>query len=128
MIVDSSALLAILRGEPEADAFIDAIAAAANPTLSAATWLEAAIVVDSRRDPALSRDFDRLVAPLAIAPVTEAQARRARDAYRDFGKGSGHPAQLNFGDCFVFALAEESGAPVLFKGEDFKHAGLVAAV
>lgn len=128
MIVDSSALLAIVRGEPEAGAFIDAIAAAAAPILSAATWLEAAIVVDSRRDPALSRDFDRLVAPLTIAPVTEAQARRARDAYRDFGKGSGHPAQLNFGDCFVFALAEDSGAPVLFKGEDFKHAGLISAV
>lgn len=128
MIVDSSALLAIVRGEPETEAFIDAIAAAAAPTLSAATWLEAAIVVDSRRDPALSRDFDRLVAPLTIAPVTEAQARRARDAYRDFGKGSGHKAQLNFGDRFVFALAEDSRAPVLFKGEDFTHAGLVSAV
>lgn len=128
MIVDSSALLSIIQGEPEAEAFIDAIATAATPTLSAATWLEAAIVVDSRRDPALSRDFDRLVAPLTIAPVTAAQARRARDAYRDFGKGSGHKAQLNFGDCFVFALAEESGASVLFKGEDFKHAGLVSAV
>ena len=101
MIVDTSALIAIIRQEPEAEAFI------------------AAIVIDARRDPALSRDFDRLIAPIAIAPVTAAQARLAREAYRDFGKGAGHPAQLNFCDCFVFALAQETGAAILFKGRDF---------
>lgn len=128
MIVDTSALIAIIRQEPEAAAFIAAICGASAPQLSAASYLEAAIVVDARRDPALSRDFDRLIAPIAIAPVTAAQAKLAREAYRDFGKGSGHPAQLNFGDCFVFALAQETGAPILFKGRDFALAGAVPAV
>lgn len=128
MIVDTSALIAIIRQEPEAEAFIAAIAGAASPQMSAASYLETAIVVDARRDPALSRDFDRLIAPIAIAPVTAAQARLAREAYRDFGKGTGHPAQLNFCDCFVFALAQETGAAILFKGRNFALAGAVSAM
>ena len=76
-----------------------------------------------RRDPIASRRFDELVkeAGLVIEPVTEAQARIARDAYRDFGRRSGHPAQLNFGDCFAYALAKVMGEPLLFKGDDFSH-------
>jgi ribonuclease VapC len=69
-----------------------------------------------------------LITPIAIAPVTAAQAKLAREAYRDFGKGTGHPAQLNFGDCFVFALAQETSAAILFKGRDFALAGAVSAM
>jgi ribonuclease VapC len=122
VIVDTSALIAILRDEPEAPMFAEAIAVAAC-RISAASFLEAAAVIDAGRDPVASRRFDELLAAaqVMIEPVTETQARIAREAYRDFGKGSGHPAQLNFGDCFAYALAKESGEPLLFKGDDFHH-------
>ena len=128
MIVDTSALIAILRDESEARLFAEAIAAAAC-RMSAASFLEAAAVIDAARDPVASRRFDELLATarIAIEPVTEAQARIAREAYRDFGKGSGHRAQLNFGDCFTYALAKESGEPLLFKGDDFHHTDIAVA-
>jgi ribonuclease VapC len=87
-------------------------------------------VVDSARDPVASRRFDELVdeAGLMIQPVTEAQARIARDAYRDFGKSSGHQAGLNFGDCFTYALAKATGEPLLFKGEGFPHTDVTIAL
>ena len=121
MIIDTSALIAILRDEPEAQFCAMAIESAAQRRVSAANFLEAAVVIDGSRDPVASRRFDELVreARLSVEPVTEAQARIARDAYRDFGKGSGHPAQLNFGDCFAYALAKATGEPLLFKGNDF---------
>jgi ribonuclease VapC len=123
VIVDASALIAILRAEADAAAYAAALAASDGtvPRISAANWLEAAIVIDSAKDPIASRRFDELVqrAGLQIAPVTERQARIARDAYRDFGKGSGHGAQLNFGDCLAYALAKEADEPLLFKGADF---------
>lgn len=127
MIVDTSALIAILRAEPDAHNHAAAIEAAAHRRISAANFLEAAVVMDSARDPVVSRRFDELVAAaeLQIEPVTESQARVARDAYRDFGKGSGHPAALNFGDCFAYALAKETGEPLLFKGNDFIHTDVV---
>jgi ribonuclease VapC len=80
-------------------------------------------VIDGSRDPVASRRFDDLMseADILVAPVTEKQARIARDAYRDFGKGSGQPAQLNFGDCFAYALAKDLREPLLFKGSDFIH-------
>jgi ribonuclease VapC len=123
MIIDSSALIAILRDEPEAPFCAMAIENADQRRVSAANFLEAAVVIDGSRDPIASRRFDDLVkeAYLIIEPVTEAQARVAREAYRDFGKGSGHPAQLNFGDCFAYALAKVTGEPLLFKGDDFTH-------
>ncbi len=123
MIVDTSALIAILRDEPEAAFCAMAIERASLRRISAANFLEAAVVIDGSRDPVASRRFDELVkaAGLTIEPVTEAQARIARDAYRDFGKGSGHPARLNFGDCFAYALAKDTGEPLLFKGGDFTH-------
>jgi ribonuclease VapC len=127
VIVDTSALIAILRDEPEAKIFAEAIATAAC-RMSAANFVEAAAVIDAARDPVASRRFDELLAAaqITIDPVTETQAWIAREAYRDFGKGSGHPAQLNFGDCFAYALAKESGEPLLFKGGDFHHTDIAA--
>jgi ribonuclease VapC len=126
MIVDTSALIAILRDEPEARAFAIAIADADRRRLSAANYLEAAIVIDGSRDPIASRRFDDLLreAGISIEPVTEEQAKIAREAYRDFGRGSGHAARLNFGDCFAYALAKTTGEPLLFKGDDFLYAGI----
>jgi ribonuclease VapC len=121
MIVDTSALIAILRDEPDAMTYARAIAGAAIRRISAANYVETAAVIDASRDPVASRRFDDLLreAELVVEPVTAAQARIAREAYRDFGRGSGHPAQLNFGDCFAYALARETGEPLLFKGKDF---------
>jgi ribonuclease VapC len=98
--------------------------------MSAATYLEAAIVVDANRDPVLSGRFDDLVtqAALRIEPVTERQAQLARQAYRDFGKGSGHPAGLNYGDCFAYALARTTGDSLLFKGNGFSQTDVQPAV
>lgn len=92
--------------------------------------METAIVIDGSRDPVASRRFDDLmrIAGLVIEPVTEDQVRIARDAYRDFGKGSGHSAQLNFGDCFAYARAKSTGEELLFKGGDFEHTDISKAV
>lgn len=128
MIVDTSALIAILRDEPEARDFAIALAEADRRRISAANYLETAIVIDGSRDPIASRRFDDLLreAEIAVEPVTAEQARVAREAYRDFGRGSGHAARLNFGDCFAYALAKTAGEPLLFKGADFLHAGIPA--
>lgn len=98
--------------------------------MSAGTYLETAIVVDRLSDPLLSRQFDEMIARTGteIVPVTVQQAELARRAYRDFGKGSGHPARLNFGDCFSYALAADTREPLLFKGDDFVHTDLTPAV
>ncbi len=130
MIVDTSALLAILRDEPEAPACAAAIEQASVRRMSAANFLEAAIVIDLSRDPVASRRFDDLlkVAGIVIEPATEEHARLGRSAYRDFGKGSGHRAQLNFGDCFAYALARATGEPLLFIGQDFIHTDLSPAI
>lgn len=129
MIVDSSALVAILRDEPDAARYAAALAHADHPRMSAANWLEAAVVVDSAREPVASRRFDELIdtAGIEIVAVTAAQARVARQAYRDFGKRSGNPAQLNFGDCLAYALVTEAWEPLLYKGDDFTHTDLTAA-
>ena len=130
MIVDTSALIAVLRDEPEADVFLHAIGYAAQPRMSAGNYLEAAIVTDGNRDPVASRKFDEFLhkAQIVIEPVTEEQARIAREAYRDFGKGSGHPAGLNFGDCFAYALAKAANEPLLFKGKDFLATDISSAL
>ena len=130
MIVDSSAVVAMVRAEDEAEQFFTAVADAGRARMSAANYLESAIVVDSVGDPVASLRLDELLRDLrvGIEPVTAAQARIARDAYSRFGKGSGHPAQLNFGDCFAYALAVDSGEPLLYKGEDFTHAGIRSAL
>jgi len=130
VIVDASALIAILFGEAEAARFATALQADPKPRISAANYLEAAIVIDGARRPIASRRFDDLMreAGIAVEPVTEAQARIAREAYRDFGKGSGHPAQLNFGDCFAYALAKATSEPLLFKGDDFAQTDVASAL
>ena len=129
MIVDTSALIAILRDEPEARGFAVTIADADRRRMSAANYLETAIVIDGSCDPIASRRFDDLLreAGITIEPVTEEQAKVAREAYRDFARGRGHAARLNFGDCFAYALAKTSGEPLLFKGDDFIHTGIDAA-
>ncbi|HWZ67724.1 MAG TPA: type II toxin-antitoxin system VapC family toxin [Stellaceae bacterium] len=130
MIVDTSALIAILRDEPEAPACAKAIEDAPRRRISAANLVEAAIVIDASRDPVASRRFEDLLreAQLVVEPVTEAQARIAREAYRDFGRGSGHPARLNLSDCFAYALARATGEPLLFKGDDFSHTDIAPAL
>lgn len=123
MIIDTSALIAILRDEPEAPRYARAIEEAALRRISAGTFLETAVFSHMSGDPIASRKLDELldVAEIVIEPVTAEQARLGREAYRDFGKGSGHPAQLNFGDCFAYALAAITDEPLLFKGADFGH-------
>jgi ribonuclease VapC len=130
MIVDSSAIVAILNDEPEARPFVAAISAANEAVMSAGNYLEAGIVVDRSRDWVVSARLDALLAELdiEIAPVTASQAKAARQAYRDYGKHGKHPAQLNYGDCFAYALAMERGEALLYKGEDFAHAGLARVV
>ncbi len=130
MIIDASAIIAILRDEPEARSCAKAIASARSRRVSAVNYVEAAVVIDGSRDPVASRRFEDLfrAAQVVIEAVTEAQARIAREAYRDFGKGSGHPAGLNFGDCFAYALAKVTGEPILFKGDDFTHTDLTPAL
>lgn len=130
MIVDSSALVAILKREPERAAFSALLETTPDVSISAATYFETGIVIDSLREPAMSRMLDDLieVSGIIIEPVTVAQASIARQAYRDYGRGSGHPANLNFGDCFTYALAREKREPVLWKGDDFGHTDLRPAL
>jgi ribonuclease VapC len=130
VIIDTSALIAILRAEDDASDMALAIERAQVRKISAANYLETAVVIDASRDPVASRRFDELVdtAEVRVEPVTHDQARIARDAYRDFGKGSGHKADLNFGDCFAYALAKSTGEPLLFKGNDFGHTDITPAL
>jgi len=127
LIVDTSAIVAVLKGEEDAGVFVESLARATR--MSAGTYLETAIVVDGSRDPVLSRRLDELLssAQLIVEPFTARHAEIARQAYRDFGKGSGHPAGLNFGDCFAYALARERGEPLLYKGDDFTYTDLEPA-
>ena len=130
MIIDTSALIAILRAEDDATDMALAIEKAQSRRISAANFLETAVIIDASRDPVASRRFDELVevAELRVEAVTLNQARIARDAYRDFGKGSGHKAGLNFGDCFAYALAKATGEALLFKGDDFGHTDVIPAL
>jgi ribonuclease VapC len=130
VIVDTSALIAILRDEPEAQELVEALVDDPAPKISAGTLLEASVIADRMSPPMGARRFDRLVADLRldVVALTESQAAVARAAYRDFGKGSGHAAQLNFGDCFAYALAATTGEPLLFKGDDFVHTDVTSAL
>ncbi len=129
MIVDTSALLAVLYQEEDAERFVDAIVTAPARRISAANFLEAAINIDAYGDLEASRQLDNFIrkANIEIAIITAEQAQIARQAYQDFGKGK-HKAGLNFGDCFAYALARATGEPLLFKGDDFVHTDLVLHV
>ncbi len=129
MIVDTSAVIAVLRREDDALKFATALASKQDLKMSAATYVECGIVADRDRDPVMSRLLDHVIrdAGIAIVSLDEAQARLAREAYRDFGKGSGHPAGLNFGDCFAYALAKAAGEPLLYKGTDFAQTDVASA-
>ena len=120
MVVDTSALIAILLLEPEAERFTRTIADAQPRLISAANLLEAAIVIEGRLGPEAGGDLDDFVADVGfeVEPVTLEQVRVARHAYRTYGRGY-HSAGLNFGDCFAYALAKTVGVPLLFKGSDF---------
>ena len=128
MVIDTSAVLAILLAENDAEQYARAMEAADTRRMSAANYLEAALVIDSRGDAVASREFDLFFrrAGIAIEPVTFEQAQIARQAYRDFGKGK-HPAGLNSGDCLSYALAKFLDEPLLFKGADFPRTDVESA-
>jgi len=128
VIVDSSAVVAILSVETDASELANALERAPDRRMSAVSYVESAVVLDSRRNPALSRRLDDFVreTQLLLEPVTVEQARIAREAYRDYGKGR-RRAGLNFGDCFAYALAKEKGEPLLFKGDDFRRTDVEVA-
>lgn len=120
MVIDTSALAAIFFLEPERESFLEAIATAETRLLSAATVLETGMVLEGRQGEAAGREFDLFVvrANLQVVPVDAEQADIARSAWRKYGKGR-HPAALNFGDCFAYALAKSTGEALLAKGTDF---------
>ncbi len=120
MVIDTSAVIAIFLGEPERRQYLDLIAKAEVRLMSAANVLETGIVLEWRRDESVGRDFDLFVVrtQIEVVPVTADHVEIARTAWRRFGKGR-HPAALNFGDCFAYALAKFSGEPLLAKGTNF---------
>ena len=130
MIVDSSAIVAILRDEPGWQQLSRKLAYGELPLrMASANFLETAIVIDGKGDPVVSRRLDDLIEEfeIEVVPFTAEHARLARAAYRDFGKGSGHPAKLNFGDSIAYALARSERQPLLFVGNDFVHTDIEAA-
>jgi ribonuclease VapC len=129
MILDTSPLIAILAGEPDAETYIQAISHAAKCRISAGNYLELSIVIESQFGAEVLRQCDALFRRVSIVvePVTLDQVNAARQAFHDFGKGR-HPAGLNFGDCFAYALAKTAGEPLLFKGNDFRKTDVLAAL
>jgi ribonuclease VapC len=129
MVIDSSAALAILLGEPEDDLFAAALEADPTRIMSAVSVLETSIVVEARKGPAAGRELDLLLhrGRIDIVPFNAHQLELARDAYRRYGKGH-HRAALNFGNCCAYALAAASGEPLLFKGRDFIHTDIPSAL
>jgi len=130
MVIDSSALIALLLGEPETERFVAAIAAAPSRLMSAGSYLETAIVITGRLGPGAKETLDRLMDELSIAifPVLRDHADAAVAAYLRYGRGSGHLANLNFGDCFAYALAKSMAEPLLYKGNDFVHTDIASAL
>ena len=128
MVIDSSALAAILFGEPERRQFIESIEAAESKLLSVANWLEISIIIEARKGAEGSRDLEQFIerAGIEIAPVDLEQGKFARDAWLRFGKGR-HRAALNYGDCFAYALARARARTLLFKGDDFVHTDIPIA-
>jgi ribonuclease VapC len=129
MIVDASAILAIFLREAEGPQFLDQIIADPRPKISVINWMEVAIRVERQGAPDAIAAFESLVEELGLVlvPADAEQGVIARRAYRLYGKGSSHPAQLNLGDCFAYALAISMGEPLLFKGADFAHTDVMRA-
>jgi ribonuclease VapC len=129
VVLDTSALVAMLLGEPERDRFIAALADAEDPLISTATLLEASIVVQSKLSDGGLEDLDQLLSAAGVrcVAVDLAQVHAARAGFARFGKGRS-TAGLNYGDCFSYALATVTGRPLLFKGEDFSETDVVAAI
>ena len=129
MIVDASALLAIVLLEPERERFLEIANSAGELTMSVINLVEAGIKVDKDSDLRRAAALEKLVAELAIeiAPVSVEQGLIARQAHKHFGRGSGHPARLNLGDCFAYALSKMRRKPLLFKGDDFARTDIEAA-
>lgn len=125
MIVDTSAAVAMLRGEPEADPFVEAMDSAAVVRMSVASVLELAIVTTSSGPEIVDAFLDDM--GIQVLPVDAEQLRWARHAHEHYGRGSGSPARLNFGDCFAYAAAKATGEPLLFKGDDFVHTDVLVA-
>jgi ribonuclease VapC len=130
VIVDTSGIVAVVRRDPERSDFVRQMAMAPHVAISAASYVEACAVLDGLRDPVVSRRLDEALVDLRvrIEAVSAEQASIARQAYRDFGRGSGHRAGLNFGDVFAYGLARFTGEPLLFKGDDFSHTDVRRAV
>jgi ribonuclease VapC len=128
MVLDTSAVIAVLFDEPERDELIRKIAADQRRLVSAATLLESSVVVESRRGEAAGRELDLFLhrATVVTVAVDEEQANLARAAWRRYGKGR-HPAGLNFGDLFAYALARSTGEELLFKGDDFAKTDIAPA-
>jgi ribonuclease VapC len=129
MIVDASALLAIVLAEPDGPRFYTSLGRAATSAVSAVNYLEAGIRADRDRVNKRGEFLDEVIQRfnVQIASVTPEQAAIAREAYRHYGKGN-HPARLNLGDCFAYALAKARGEPLLFKGSDFAHPDILAEI
>ena len=130
MIIETSVLVAIIKNEPEAFSFAKAMEKESVLYLCSASYFEAGIVIDSLHNPVASARLDEIVQhpKFVIEPFDGEQARIAREAYRNYGKGSGHKANLNFGDCFSYALARVKREPILYKGDDFGHTDLRSAL
>ncbi|WP_424812727.1 type II toxin-antitoxin system VapC family toxin [Roseococcus sp. YIM B11640] len=129
MILDTSALIAMLWGEPEAAALEAAVSASQSLLISAPTLLEAATVAEGRIGREMGNRLDDLLARIGveIVPFTAEHAALAREGWRRYGKGR-HPAGLNFGDCFAYALAKSRNEPLLFKGDHFAQTDVKAAI
>jgi ribonuclease VapC len=130
VIVDTSAIVALMLREPRTAEIVGALREAPSLRMSAATYVELCAVVDNRRSPNQRRHLDALLeaCQIEIVPFTSEQAQVARDAYRDYGRGSGHKARLNLGDAYSYALAATAKEPLLFVGDDFTHTDLVPAL
>ncbi|MDQ2703965.1 MAG: type II toxin-antitoxin system VapC family toxin [Pseudomonadota bacterium] len=128
LTVDTSALIAVIRSEPEASQILDMLGRAEHRLLSSATLLEASIVTSGKGTEAERLDALVQRAMFEIVPFSAAQASVGAEAFRKYGRGSGHPAKLNFGDCFAYALARSRNLPLLFKGDDFVHTDIRPAL
>lgn len=128
MIIDSSALVAILQNEPEAEALVRSILSESSRLISSGNYLETAMLIHARYGPEGTRDLELLMSKLGVEIIefTAEQAKFARKAFIDYGKGR-HPAGLNFGDCMAYGTAKETGEALLFKGDDFIHTDVIAA-